>query len=323
LFVEVTATDLKAAEDVLAIIAMMLYDAGFEIGTVVIDSPKKVETPQMNTKIIYSDVGYINEVLGLSLNAKQAIKCLKKSRLDGRIRGQKIICTIPRYRTDINHAIDIAEEVAIGYGIFNIEPSFPPSPTAGMQNALSFYFNAIREALTGLGMLEALNFSLTSREVQYDSFGTINMDALSVDGSKSNEQEILRDSLLPSLLKSLSRNVHEEYPQRMFEIGKTFHKGNMIAEKWKICAVIAHSDAGFTEAKSIMQALMKSCFDKDTVTKASPYPIFIEGRCAEIFIESHVSGRIGEVTPIALENFKLRVPVAAFEIDLSGIIRDK
>src|SRR6185503_15228607 len=81
LFVEVTATDLKAAEDMLAIIAMTLYDAGFKIGTVVIDSPKKVETPQMNPKIISSDVGYINEVLGLRLNTREAIKCLKKSRL--------------------------------------------------------------------------------------------------------------------------------------------------------------------------------------------------------------------------------------------------
>lgn len=323
LFVEVTAIDQKAAEDVLAIIAVTLYDAGFEIRTVTVDSGKKVETPQMKPKVISADISYINSILGLTLDAKQAIKCLKKTRLDAKAAGKKIVCTVPRYRTDISHAIDIAEEVAIGYGIFNIEPAFPASPTAGQKNSLSTYLSAIRQALTGLGMLESLSFSLTSKEVQYGAFGISEKDVLSVDGSKSIEHEILRDSLVPSLLQSLSRNVHEEYPQRLFEIGKTFHNNGRVSESWNVGAVIAHADAGYTEARSVAQALVKSCFGRDISTKASSSPMFMEGRCAEIIIDSMVIGVIGEVTPLALENFKLRVPVAAFEADLSGIIKDK
>jgi phenylalanyl-tRNA synthetase beta chain len=162
LFVEVTATDQKAAEDTLAIIAATLYDAGFEIRTVTIDSGKKVETPLMKPRKISVDIGYINNVLGLTLQTKQAISCLKKSRLDARESGKKIICTVPRHRTDISHAVDIAEEVAIGYGIFNLKPAFPASPTAGQKNSRSTYLDATRETLTGLGMLVSLSFSLSS-----------------------------------------------------------------------------------------------------------------------------------------------------------------
>ena len=323
LFVEVTATDQKAAEDALAIIAVTLYDAGFEIRTVTIDSGKKVETPQMKPKVISADIGYVNSILGMALDAKQAIDYLKKSRLDAKASGKKIICTVPRYRIDINHPIDIAEEVAIGYGIFNLEPTFPASPTAGQKNLLSTYFCAIREALTGLGMIEALSFSLTSREVQYNAFGITGKDALAVDGSKSLEHEILRDSLIPALLQSLSRNVHEEYPQRLFEIGKTFHKNGAITERWNVGGVITHVDAGYTEIRSVMQALIKSCFGRDAITKAAQNTMFMEGRSAEIVIDGILMGTIGEVTPLALENFKLRMPVAAFEIDLSHIIKDK
>jgi phenylalanyl-tRNA synthetase beta chain len=323
LFVEVTATDQKAAEDTLAIIAVTLYDAGFEIRTVIVDSGKKVETPQMRPKVISADIDYINNILGLALDAKQAIKYLKKSRLDAKAAGKKLACTIPRYRTDISHQVDIAEEVAIGYGIFNIEPAFPASPTAGQRNSLSTYFAAIREALTGLGMLESLSFSLTSMEVQHGAFGVGGKDVLSVDGSKSIEHEILRDSLVPSLLQSLSRNVHEEYPQRLFEIGKVFRKQDEIAESWNVGAVIAHADAGYTEIRSAVQAMMKSCFGKDVWTRASTSPMFMEGRCAEILVDGTVLGTIGEITPLALEKFKLRVPAAAFEIDLAGIIKDK
>ena len=327
LFVEVTATGQKAAEDALAIIAMTLYDAGFQIKTVtIIDNSggKKAETPRMQPKTIAIDVNYVNSILGLELDGREAVKCLKKSRLDAKAAGNsKITCTVPRYRTDISHPIDIAEEVAIGYGIFNLEPAFPASATAGQKNSLSTYFTAARETMTGLGMLESFNFSLTSRQVQYEAFGRAADAVLSVDGTKSIEHEILRDSLVPSLLQSLSRNVHEEYPQRLFEIGKTFRKGEMIVESWVIGAAIAHANADYTEIKSAMQALLKSCFGKDATTRASPNPLFIEGRSAEIIVDGRAIGRIGEITPLALENFKLRVPAAAFEVNLSLLIGEQ
>src|SRR5919107_226946 len=172
LFVEVTATDQKTAEDLLAILAITLYEAGFEIKTVSIDSGKrKIETPQMKPRVISADMGYVDSILGLTLDARQIITCLKKSRLDAKAVANKIVCTIPRYRIDITDPIDISEEVAIGYGIYNLEPRFPKSPTAGKRDYLSIYFNVVRETMIGLGMIETLNFLLTSKDVQYGAFG--------------------------------------------------------------------------------------------------------------------------------------------------------
>ena len=329
LFVEVTATDQVTAEDLLAILAMTLYDAGFEIRTVSIVNSgknKKIETPQVKPKVISAEVDYINSILGLMLDTKQMITCLKKSRLDAKAVGdrKKIVCTIPRYRIDINDPIDISEEVAIGYGIYDFEPKFPTSPTAGKKDSLSVYFNRIREGMIGLGMIESLNFMLTSKEVQYSAFGIIPAkDVLSVDSSKSTEHEILRDSLVPLLLQSLSYNIHEQYPQRLFEIGKTFLKSTpTIEERWSIGAVIAHTDASYTEIKSTMQALLRSCFGKEAITKASPNHMFMEGRCAEVLFDGKSVGAIGEIVPRALENFKLRMPVAAFELNLLALIKE-
>ena len=269
-------------------------------------------------------MGYINSILGLTLDTKQMITCLKKSRLDAKALDKKIVCTIPRYRIDISDPIDISEEVAIGYGIYNLEPKFPNSPTAGKKDSLSVYFDAIRETMIGLGMIESLNFLLTSKEVQYNAFGILAKDMLSVDGSKSTEHQILRNSLVPLLLQSLSYNIHEQYPQRLFEIGKTFLKSTtVIEERWNLGAVIAHTDAGYTEIKSTMQALLRSCFGKEAITKASTNHMFMEGRCAEVILDGKSVGVLGEIIPLALENFKLRMPVAAFEINLLPIIKDK
>jgi phenylalanyl-tRNA synthetase beta chain len=330
LFVEVTATDQETAEDLLAILATTLYDAGFEIRTVSIDAGrnKKNETPHMEPKVISADVGYVNSILGLKLDAKQMISCLKKSRLDAKAVNdrKKIVCTIPRYRIDISDPIDISEEVAIGYGIYNLEPKFPASPTAGKKDSLSVYFNTIRDAMIGLGFIESLNFILTSKEVQYSAFGIIPpaKDILLVDSSKSIEHEVLRDSLVPLLLQSLSYNIHEQYPQKLFEIGKTFLRSTSTTEeRWSVGAVISHTDATYTEIKSTMQALFKSCFGKEATTKASTNHMFMEGRCAEVIFNGESIGAIGEIIPLALENFKLRTPVAAFEINLLAIIKDK
>jgi phenylalanyl-tRNA synthetase beta chain len=325
LFVEITAIDQEVAEDILAIFAMTLYDAGFQISTIGIESgEKKIETPQMHPKIISANISYINNILGLTLNTKQVITCLKKSRLDAKAIRRKIICTIPRYRIDLFDPVDISEEVATGFGVYNLEPKFPLSPTAGKRDYLSIYFNKIRETMIGLGMLETLSFLLTSKEILYSAFGISGRSPLSVESSKSMEHEFLRDSLIPLLLYSLSNNIHEEYPQRLFEIGKTFHESStIIEEKWNIGAVIAHADAGYTEIKSSLQALLRSCFGKEATTRPSSNHMFMEGRCAEVVLDGKPVGIIGEIIPVALENLKLRVPVAAFEIDLLSIIKDK
>jgi phenylalanyl-tRNA synthetase beta chain len=325
LFVEVTATDQKTAEDLLAILAITLYEAGFEIKTVTINSGKrKIETPQMKPRVISADMGYVDSILGLTLDAKQIITCLKKSRLDAKAVANKIVCTIPRYRIDISDPIDISEEVAIGYGIYNLEPKFPNSLTTGKKNSLSIYLNAIRETLIGLGMIESLSFLLTSKDVQYKAFGIISKDELSVEGSKSTEHEILPNSLVPLLLQSLSYNIHEQYPQELFEIGKTFVKSySTIEERWSIGAVVAHADASYSNVKSRMQALLRSCFGKEAITIASTNHMFMEGRCAEVIFDNKPIGVLGEIVPNAVENFRLRVPVAAFEINLLAIIKDK
>ena len=51
--------------------------------------------------------------------------------------------------------------------------------------------------------------------------------------------------------------------------------------------------------------------------------MFMEGRCAEVILDGNSVGVLGEIIPLALENFKLRMPVAAFETNPLPIIKDK
>jgi phenylalanyl-tRNA synthetase beta chain len=271
--------------------------------------------------------GYINQVLGTNLSRQEISFCLKKCRLGTWIepgKRERLNCTIPRYRTDIYNQIDIVEEAALGYGISNLQPSMPCSKALGTKSEITKLFNAIREILIGMGALEIINFSLVSKKVQFELVGAGNniRNAISVDETKSNEYEVLRDSLIPSLLQTLSHNVHEEYPQRLFEIGEVFHRLGSLEEHWNVGVVIAHESANYTEAKSTMQELVNGCFGPKysgaIATPAFHNTMFMEGRCAQIDINDTNIGIMGEISPMIVQNLKLRVPVAAIELDVSS-----
>lgn len=326
LFIEITANNQKTAEDILAILAITFHDIGFEIHNVSIKNSGMIEfTPKMDTLSIDVDVSYINSILGLELTRKEIVLFLKKSRLDAYAADEDtdiITCVVPRYRTDILHAIDIVEEVAIGYGVYNLKPTMSAWNSVGQKNSLSIYFDIVRRTLAGLNMLEVVNFSLVNKNSQYELMGLKTPDnVLTVDATKSKDHEVLRASMIPSLLQSLSHNVHSQYPQKLFEIGKIFYRDNTIKEIWCLAAVIAHNDADFTEIKSIMQTFLKGAFDKDVFTQENPNSFFIEGRSARVILDKkHNIGIIGEVTPLAIDNFKIRVPVSAFELNLSQLL---
>lgn len=327
LFIEVTGNSIKTVEDILAILAITLYDAGFELHNVTINNfDGSPYAPRMDVSYLDVNTSDIQMLLGLEAEVNEIIRYLKKSRLDAKeTRNKKIIqCCIPRYRIDILNYVDIAEEVAIGYGIYNLKPTIPYTTLVGQKDMTSTRINILRNTLVGLQMVEIVNFHLISKKIQYDLPGIEEPENVaSVNATKSSEHEVLRDMLLPSLLKSLSRNIHEEYPQKVFEIGKIFQWGQNINEYWSLGAVVAHNTADYTEIKSILQTLLKQSFGKSVTTEVAAHPVFINGRCASIIVNDECVGMLGEISPFAIDNFKLRVPVAAFELNISKLFQTR
>ena len=143
---------------------------------------------------------------------------------------------------------------------------------------------------------------------------------ISVLDSKSQEHTILRDSILPGLLDNLSKNIHESYPQKMFETGTVFTLENPISEKINFSGISAHKDANFTEIKSIIQSALNIGFNIQIQTKTATNPTFEEGHCAIITLNNIQIGVIGKINSKIVENYKIRVPVVGFEISLSDSV---
>ncbi|AFS81477.1 phenylalanyl-tRNA ligase subunit beta [Candidatus Nitrosopumilus koreensis AR1] len=319
LFVEVTGINKADAEDMLSVVATILQSAGFSLESVQISGAKN-SSPKLAERKITVSPALINQTLGLNLNTSKIISSLKKSRLDASAKGKNIVCTIPAYRFDIFGPMDLVEEVALGYGIQNLEPTLSPSQTLGQTNPISLQLKSLSQTMIGLGYLEALNSSLTSKRVLYDMANREPNEIISVLDSKSQEHTILRDSILPGLLENLSKNIHESYPQKLFETGTVFSLNDPISEKINLSAISAHQDTNFTEIKSVLQSALKTGFGLDIKTKTTEHPSFEKGHCASVIIDNQSVGVIGEISSKIIENYKIRVPVVGFEISLSESI---
>jgi len=319
LFVEVTGLNKDDAEDMLSVVATILQTAGFTLESVNISGMKN-SSPKLESKKISVNSSLINQSLGLNLNSSKIISSLKKSRLDAISKGTNIICTIPSYRFDIFGPMDLVEEVALGYGIHNLEPTLSPSQTIGNTNPVSVKLKSLDQTMIGLGYLEALNSSLTSKRILYEMTNRIPSKIISVLDSKSQEHTILRDSILPGLLENLSRNIHESYPQKMFETGTVFQYDDPISEKINFSGISAHKDANFTEIKSMLQSALKIGFGIKIETKTVIHPTFEDGHCATVILNGKTIGLIGKINSKTIENYKIRIPVVGFEVSLSDSI---
>ena len=319
LFVEITGINKEDAEDMLSVVATILQSAGFSLESVNITGAKN-STPKLKERKISILPNLVNQILGLELSTSKIILSLKKSRLDATLKGKTIICTIPPYRFDIFGEMDLVEEVALGYGINLLEPILSPSQTIGQTNPISSKLKSLGQIMIGLGYAEALNSSLSSKRILYDMTNRESEKIISVLDSKSMEHTILRDAIFPGLLENLSRNIHESYPQKLFETGTVFTIGTPISEKINFACISAHKDASFTEIKSVLQSCLKIGFSIGVSTKALDHPSFEKGRCASIVLNEKEIGIIGELSSKIKDEYKIRIPVVCFEMSLSDSI---
>src|SRR5207245_11324473 len=108
----------------------------------------------------------------------------------------------------------------------------------------------IAELMASSGMVEAISYELVDESSFYKKFERSAEEKVEVSDPRSIDHSILRDSLLRSLLSILSRNIKEDYPQRIFEVGRVYHRvGKKVEERWSLAAMIAHSQASFSEAR--------------------------------------------------------------------------
>lgn len=315
LFVDVTSTDEKTGDDVLAVVATTLAEAGGRLGTVSVRYPgRRKATPDLAPIRLPLDGELVRSVLGMDLSAAEISKSLRRSRLGPK--GKSVLA--PRYRLDLMHPVDIAEEVALGYGFDRIGPTYPASKHPGSFSRFEEYLDSASTVMAGMGMTELMTYELTDSESQYGLFQRPDGDVIRVKDPKSLEHSVLRDALVPPMMSALHSNIRSDYPQRVFEIGRVYARsGEGVSETMHLGCLVAHSHSTFTEAKMYLESFCSTMGGIQVTARAGEHWAFAPGRCASIEVGGARLGHVGELKPEAISAFGLGVPVAGFELDLS------
>jgi len=325
LFLDVTGTDYTAVERSLSILATALADIGGTLEKVRVKYPNRtVISPDLTPQKMKLRVNYACELLGLKLSESQVVESLRKCRLEAKtVRNGIVEVAIPAYRIDMLHEVDLVEEVAIGYGYYRLKPTIPETLTIGEQRPVQRTANAVRQLMTGLGFTEVMNFTLINEVVHCEMMRLNANNVIKLANPVSAEYTILRERLLPSLMKNLMDNKHESFPQHLFEVSDVGQTNQRVETKVErhlhVAGVSSHSTANFTEMKSCVEALLHNMGLKRWEMKPLRHPSFLEGRTAAISLKGKELGMLGEIHPEVLNNFELENPTSAFEIDIEEI----
>lgn len=282
---------------------------------------------------------FINERLGLSLTKSEITKLLENVEFIVEGKGEELEITAPFWRTDIEIAEDVVEEVGRLYGYDHLPLELPKrdlTPTA--KNSLLEFKAKLRNILSAAGSNEVLTYSFVHGKL-LEKVGQNPEIAYQLSNAISPDLQYYRLSLLPSLLEKIHPNIKEGNAQfALFEINKTHdktntHEDNLPIEEERIAWVVATDPkiskglgSAYYQAKYYVQHLLSSIgidptfesikYQPQTDTGKQALAPFELKRSAYVKVDGKLLGIVGEIRQEVSKNLKLPPYVAGFELDV-------
>lgn len=293
-FIECTATDLTKANIVLDTVVTMFSEYAakpFTVEPVKVnfvnesgDITKSYVTPQMYTRHECADVDFVNSIIGIDITAEKMVDLCNKIQLGPATLVNeggktKLQVTVPPTRSDILHAVDIAEDIGIAYGYNNIVKRVPATSTVGAEQPLHALGDLLREEIARAGYIEVLSHGLCSIRDNFTALRRAVSAAVSLSNPANVEYQVVRTTLLPGLLKTLQHNKSASFTGgfKLFEISDVVvpDDEHVVTETIvgaknmrKVCAVYAGPTSGFEIIHGLVDRIM-------TLTEVAPEAEYI------------------------------------------------
>ncbi len=177
------------------------------------------------TKKIKITLNHINTILGAALTVDEVRSVFDKLKFEYIIDNLEFIVFIPSRRLDLNIKEDLIEEVGRIIGYDNIKGKLPILPIKeGSISEKRRLEKAIHRRLQSLGLNEVITYSLIGKE-ESEMFINEPKELVELNDPISIDKSILRNSLIPSLLKVYNHNKARKIDDiNIFEIGSRYYK---------------------------------------------------------------------------------------------------
>ena len=317
-----------------------------------------VETPFTPT-VITMPVCLPGDVGGCELDPAEVVSLLEAIGCAVACSADDVVVSIPSWRADLTDPIDLVEEVLRLHGYDRLPSTLPTAPLGRGMTRGQRLRRRVGMALAARGLVEVLG---------YPFVGEAELDALQLplDDDRrrvprlanplSEEQPLLRSTLLPGLLGAARRNQGRgTVDLALFEIGAVF-LGSVAARSVARPPVDQRpSDAEWAELNALLPAqpvhvaailsgnrepqgwwgparpvtwadaidIARTIADvcgTPVDTARGDDPVFHPGRCAELRVAGGPVGFAGELHPRVIEAYGLPERSAALVMDLDAVI---
>jgi len=228
---------------------------------------------------------------------------------------------VPGWRRDLTREIDLIEEVARIWGYDRIPEDNRIPLTLALTTHRDQVSDTLRDLLCSAGFHEAMTLSFVTAEL-FDLFRPEpDRLPLQVEHSSRRQENLLRQSLVPSLLQSRRENErHAMFGVDLFEIANVYLEaapGAPGSEPTRITAITGRS---FGELKGVCELLIARLAPTARLN-AVPLQLagFVEGRGARLMLDDTPCGWLGELTRDATDSIGLRDAVTIAELDFLTI----
>ncbi|MCW2806098.1 MAG: phenylalanine--tRNA ligase subunit beta [Marmoricola sp.] len=347
----VDPTICEAAADRVAELLVEWGGGTIEPGVTVVGHP-----PEPRTVTIPIDLPA--RVTGMDIASDTTIANLEAVGCEVDVAADTLTATVPPWRPDLEDPFDLVEEVARIVGYEDVPSVLPQAPAGGGLTPEQALRRRAGRTLAGEGYVEVLSFPFVG-EADFDRLGLDGDDprrtALRLANPLSNEEPLMTTTLLPGLLRSVSRNISRGTTDlALFETSPvTFPRDGVAApilpvdrpptkQEWEELnraipdqplhlAFAASGDrdrggwwgkgraAGWSDVIQTARVLTDA-FGLELSARASTLAPWHPGRCAELFLGETSIGHAGELHPKVCRAFGVPPRTSVAEIDLDLLI---
>ncbi len=293
----------------------------------------------------------LRQVLGAAPESDEVVSILRALGMQVQQRAEDFEVVAPTFRPDLGREIDLVEEVLRVWGMDRVEATLPAGRArVGRLTDEQRWRERIAATLRAVGFHETITYAF----VDPGDLGRLGWELeagellVEVLNPMSEEQAVMRRTLVPGLLRAVSYNQRRgEDNVHLYELGRVFVTSagrklpkeremvaGVLAGRWREPAwhdtsvtdsgpdaALRGSTLNFFDGKGAIEALMNDLGIERWTARATEVPWLQPGRSAEIVIAGQVVGWVGEVHPTVARAFDVAAPVVLFELDVAHLTR--
>ena len=317
---------------------LMIELCGATVAPGTIDIGSELPPPQ----VIRLREAQVRAILGVPVARERQAQILNALDFQTQSAEDGLDVTVPALRReDVTREIDLIEEVARIDGLERLPATLPARRgAAGRLTHAQRVRRAAEDAMVGRGLHEIVGWSFADPAL----LDRLRLDAdhelrrvVTIENPLSEEQSIMRPTLLGSLLDAARHNVARNGPDiAIFESGTVYRaagaggsesgwpadehhglgvliSGRLAPRSWRG----ADEQVDFFTAKALLAALLDA-FHLDWSVEPGSWPFLHPGRAAAVLVGGQPLGFLGELHPLVAGAWDLERS-AAFAVDLGKL----